>query len=83
MNRFNEELEQGAVQITMSAETLDDNSVAVNFDMWDNENGQVVAQAGYVLTRQDDQDKCFYVTVFNAEGGVLSETVVPMHFNEC
>jgi hypothetical protein len=83
MNRFNEELEQGAVQIPLSAETLDDNSVAVNFDMWDNENGQVVAQAGYVLTRQDDQDKCFYVTVFNAEGDVLSETVVPMHFNEC
>ena len=83
MNRVNEELEQGAVQITRSAETLDDNSVAVNFDMWDNENGQVVAQAGYVLTRQDDQDKCFYVTVFNAEGDVLSETVVPMHFNEC
>ena len=46
MNRFNEELEQGVVRITMGAETLDDNSVAVNFDMWDNENGGVVAQAG-------------------------------------
>ena len=81
MKQFKKAIDEGLVQITMSPETLDDGSAVITFDMWDNEDDQVVAQAGYVMTRQDDEDECFYVTVFNADGDVLSETKAPMVFS--
>lgn len=76
-------IDENTEEVVMNTERLDDESVVVNFDVYDSENNQIVAQAGYVRTRQDFEDRCFYVTVFNAEGDVLSETVVPMQFNQC
>jgi hypothetical protein len=68
--------------ITMTPETLHDGSAVINFDAIDPEyDNQVVAQAGYVIARQDNEDKCFYVTVFDVNGDVLSETIVPMQFD--
>jgi hypothetical protein len=66
-------------KIVMTPEELDDGSVVVNFDVTDDYNIPT-RQGGYVMTRKDEDDKCFYVTVFNANGDVLSETVVPFNF---
>jgi hypothetical protein len=67
-------------QIVQSAEELDDGSVCINFDVTCEYN---ITQrtGGYVLSRQDDDDQCFYVNVFDKDGNVLSETVVPFEFN--
>ncbi|MEI6880716.1 MAG: hypothetical protein WCK82_05255 [Bacteroidota bacterium] len=69
-------------EIVLNTERLDRNSVCVNLDVYDHEEDQVVKGNGYVQVRQDDQDKCFYVTVFNFDGDVLSETEVPFNFKE-
>jgi len=66
-------------KIVMTPDELDDGSVVINFDITDDYNIPT-KQGGYVMTRQDEEDKCFYVTVFNANGDVLSETVVPFNF---
>jgi len=69
-------------EIVLFTERLDKNSVCINLDIYDYDKDQAVAGAGYIHVRQDDQDKCFYVTVFGAEGDVLSETEVPYNFKE-
>lgn len=72
-------------RIVMHTDTLDDegeNSMVVNFDVYDDELKEVTQTGGYVNVRKDKDDKCFYVTVFNDEGDVLSETVVPFIFNK-
>ena len=69
-------------EITMHHEWLDKKTTCVNLDIYDYDEDQVVAGAGYVNVRQDDTDKCFYITVFNADGDVLSETEVPYNFKE-
>ena len=66
-------------KVVMSADELDDGSVVINFDVTDDYNIPT-KQGGYVMARQDDADQCFYVSVFNAKGDVLSETVVPFNF---
>jgi hypothetical protein len=66
-------------KIVMTPDELDDGSVVVNFDVTDDYNIPT-RQGGYVMARKDEDDKCFYVTVFNANGDVLSETVVPFNF---
>lgn len=63
----------------MMVDGLDDGSVVINFNVTDEYNLST-RTGGYVMTRQDDGDKCFYVTVFNCDGDVLSETVVPFKF---
>jgi hypothetical protein len=68
-------------KIVMTPDELDDGSVVVNFDVTDDYNIPT-RQGGYVMARKDEDDKCFYVTVFNANGDVLSETVVPFNFSE-
>ena len=68
-------------KIVMTPDELDDGSVVINFDVTDDYNIPT-RQGGYVMTRQDEDDKCFYVTVFNANGDLLSETVVPFKFSE-
>lgn len=81
MKQYKQAVSEGLVEITMTHDTLDNGSAVINFDMWGNEDDQVIAQAGYVMTRKDMEDECFYVTVFNADGDVLSETQVPMVFS--
>lgn len=65
----------------MNPDELDDGSMVINFDATDEYNIPT-KQSGYVIVRQEDEDKCFIVTVFNAEGDVLSETPVPFNFRE-
>lgn len=56
----------------------DDDSVVVNFDLVDtDDNHTVVGQAGYVHVRMDDG---YVVTVFNADGDVVSEMHIPFEF---
>lgn len=66
-------------KIVMTTDDLDDGSVVVNFDVTDDYNIPT-RTGGYVMTKQDDEDNCFYVTVFDQSGEVLSETTVPFKF---
>jgi uncharacterized membrane protein affecting hemolysin expression len=69
-------------EIMMSVDTLDNQSAVINFDIYDNDEDQVVKGGGYVMSRQDDEDQCFYVSVYDVDGNILSETVVPFNFKE-
>jgi hypothetical protein len=77
----NYELEMGQYPMIV-ADTLDDGSGVLNFDALDIDEDQPVATSGYVMARMEEDDKCFIVTVFNADGDVLSETVVPFNFKQ-
>ena len=66
-------------KVVMSADELDDGSMVINFDVTDDYNIPT-RQGGYVMARQDDNDQCFYVVVCNANGDVMSKTVVPFDF---
>jgi hypothetical protein len=63
-------------------DTLDDGSGVLNFDAIDDNEDQPVATSGYVMARMDEVVGEFIVTVFNADGDVLSETVVPFNFKQ-
>ena len=65
--------------ILMKTDRLDDDSVVVNFDVED-DGGEVVKVGGYVHIRQEDNQ--FVVTIFNAEGDILSEVNIPFEFKE-
>lgn len=69
-------------EIMMNVDTLDNQSAVINFDIYDNDEDQVVKGGGYVMSRQDDEDQCFYVSVCDVDGNILSETVVPFNFKE-
>lgn len=66
-------------KIVMTTDELDDGSITVNFDVTDDYNIPT-RTGGYVITRQDDEDKCFIVTVIDHNGDLLSETTVPFKF---
>lgn len=66
-------------KIVMATDELDDGSIVVNFDVTD-DYSCTTRTGGYVKTMQDNDDNCFYVVVFNKDGDVLSETVVPFDF---
>jgi hypothetical protein len=69
--------------IEMTTDSLDDGSVVVNLDVWDTDQQCVVKMGGYVMVKQDDEEKRFYVLVYNGKGDVLSQTLVPFDFVEC
>jgi hypothetical protein len=64
------------------ADTLDDGSGVLNFDAIDDNEDQPVATSGYVMARIEHDTSDFIVTVFNSDGDVLSETVVPFNFKQ-
>jgi hypothetical protein len=64
--------------IVMDTDRLDDDSVVVNFNIWDEESEEIVGDGGYVHVRKEDGN--FVVAVFNSDGDVLSETIVPFQF---
>jgi hypothetical protein len=66
-------------KIVMVVDGLDDGSIVVNFDVTDDYNCPT-RTGGYVKTTQDNEDKCFYVTVCDEQGNLLSETIVPFTF---
>jgi hypothetical protein len=66
-------------KIVMLTDELDDGSIVVNFDVTDEYN--CTTRTGcYVKATQDNDDKCFYVTICDEQGNLLSETVVPFVF---
>jgi hypothetical protein len=69
-------------EIMMNVDTLSPTTAVINFDIYDADEDQVVKGGGYVMSRQDDEDQCFYVSVYDADGNILSETVVPFNFKE-
>jgi len=66
-------------KVVMSVNELDDGSAVIDFDVTD-ECNVTTRTGGYVMTRQDNNDQCFYVVVCNANGDVLSMTPVPFDF---
>ena len=66
----------------ITADILDDGSGVLNFDAIDNSEDQPIATSGYVMARMEEDEGEFIVTVFNADGDVLSETVVPFNFKQ-
>lgn len=74
--------DQEDLEIKMTTDRLDDDSIVVNFDLYDVDEDQATKGGGYVNIRQDDAAKCFTVTVYDADGNVLSETNVPFNFTE-
>jgi hypothetical protein len=66
-------------KIVMNPEELDNGARVINFDVVDDYNIPT-RQGGYVMARQDEDDNCFYVTVCDEQGNILSETVVPFKF---
>ena len=66
--------------VLMRTDNLDDESVVVNFDVYDTEQREVTKDGGYVHIRQDLD--FFNVVVYNCDGDVLSEVNVPFKFKE-
>jgi hypothetical protein len=67
-------------EIQLNKDELDDGSVVVSFDMWDRPNNEIVQQSGYVHIKSDEDDGYFYITVYNSNGDVVSETPLPFNF---
>jgi hypothetical protein len=65
-------------QLVMRTDRLDDDSVVVNFDVYDNDYREVTKDGGYVHIRQELD--FFNVVVYDCEGNVLSEVNVPFKF---
>ena len=66
--------------ILMRTDRLDDDSVVVNFDVYDNDQREVTKDGGYVHIRQELD--FFNVTVYDCDGDILSEVNVPFNFKE-
>jgi len=66
--------------ILMRTDRLDDDSVVVNFDVYDTDQREVIKDGGYVHIRQELE--FFNVVVYNCDGDVLSEVNVPFNFKE-
>lgn len=64
-------------EIQLGVSQFGDNSVIVDFNLYNHEEHLVDQHNGYVSIRQDEEDQCFYVAVFNADGDVVSETQLP------
>ena len=62
----------------MDTDRLDDDSVVVNFNVYDTEYNEVVGDGGYVQVRQENDH--YYVCIFNCNGDVISEVQVPFKF---
>jgi hypothetical protein len=75
---FFQEISDDYDEIQMNPDTLDDGSVVVNFDVY--ENNQVIKTGGYVMVRKEDDH--FMITVFDTEGNVESETNLPFDWSD-
>jgi hypothetical protein len=64
--------------ILMETNRLDDDSVVVNFNLFDKEADEVVGDGGYVNIRQEENE--YAIFVFNSEGDIVSEVRVPFAF---
>jgi len=71
---------QNHENILMRTDRLDDDSVVVNFDVYDTDQREVTKDGGYVHIRQELE--FFNVTVYDCDGDILSEVNVPFKFKE-
>jgi hypothetical protein len=67
-------------RLLMRSDRLDDDSIVVNFDVYDTDQHEVTKDGGYVHIRQELE--FFNVVVYDCEGNVLSEVNVPFNFKE-
>ena len=67
-------------RLLMRSDRLDDDSIVVNFDVYDTDQHEVTKDGGYVHIRQELE--FFNVVVYDCEGNVLSEVNVPFKFKE-
>jgi hypothetical protein len=74
------EIDMNVTKEQLCVEFPEESSVVVNFDLTDMEAGKLVGAGGYVQVRKEET--VFTVTVFDAEGDVVSETHVPFNFKE-
>ena len=65
-------------KVVLDTNRLDNDSVVVNFNLFDEENDEAVGDGGYVHVKQEEN--VFQVTVFNCDGDVVSEVDVPFAF---
>jgi hypothetical protein len=79
---FFQEISDDYDEIQMSPDTLDDGSVVVNFDVYDNENNQVIKTGGYVMVRKDEDEKRFTILVFDKDGNSVSQTLLPFDWSD-
>ena len=69
-------------EIQMNTDRLDDGSIVVNFDVYDNENNDVIKTGGYVMVRKDEDEKRFYIIVFDKDGEPVSQTLLPFDWSD-
>jgi hypothetical protein len=67
-------------KLVMRTDTLEDDSVVVNFDVYNKNYKVVTKDAGYVHIRQELE--FFNVVVYNCDGDVLSEVNIPLKLKE-
>lgn len=67
-------------RMTIETGVFDADSIVVSFDRQEDRSDEPTHFGGYVRIKQFDDDQCFNVVVFNADGDVLSETTVPYNF---
>lgn len=67
-------------KIDMRTDRLDDDSIVVNFNVYNDAYHEVTKDGGYVHIRQELE--FFNVVVFNCDGDVLSEVNVFFNFKE-
>jgi len=67
-------------KLVMRTDTLEDDSVVVNFDVYNKNYKEVTKDAGYVHIRQESD--LFNIVIYNCEGDVLSEVNVPFKFKD-
>jgi hypothetical protein len=79
---FFQEISDDYDEIQVNPDTLDDGSVCVNFDVYDKENDEVIRTGGYVLIRKEEDEKRFYITVFDKYNEVFSQTLLPFDWSE-
>ena len=75
---FFQEISDDYDEIQMSPDTLDDGSVVVNFDVYDN--NQVIKTGGYVMVRKDEER--FTILVFDKDGNSVSQTLLPFDWSD-
>lgn len=67
--------------VQVNCDTLDDDRTVVNFDLYDTEQDEIVAQSGYVQIEQGNAEN-FILTVFNSDGDVSYTVALPFNFKE-
>ena len=67
-------------EIKVSMDRLDDDSVCVNFDLYSNENDEIIQQNGYVLVSTEEQE--FIISIFDSDGNVVSQVNHPFNFKK-